>query len=145
MNKSTSVFVLLTLLMLFCFRVSAQLIQWVHSVPWLPDFESWHSGALPYVWLLVSQGLIVIAFVVVIIRIQLNRYDYYGMRVKLLLAIGWVYFAFMLLRFILSVTLLPSHSWFGATLPAFFHIVLAAMLLVIGYYEKTLREKSCEP
>ena len=141
MNKNTSVFALIALLVLFCFRVSAQLIQWVHSVPWLPDFESWHSGALPYVWLLVSQSLIIIVFIGVIIRIQLNQYGYYGMRVRLLLVIGWVYFAFMSLRFVLSVTLLPSHPWFGATLPAFFHIVLASMLLIIGYYEKTLHEK----
>ncbi|MCZ6640708.1 MAG: hypothetical protein O7F71_03975 [Gammaproteobacteria bacterium] len=140
MNKKTTVFALTTLLALFCFRVSAQLVQWLHSVPWLPDFESWHSGALPYAWLLVSQGLIIIVFTGVIVRIQLSWYGYYDLRVKLLLAIGWVYFAFMLLRFVLSVTLLPSHPWFGATLPALFHIVLATMLLVLGYYEKNLRE-----
>ncbi len=140
MDRQTTVFALITLLLLFCFRVSAQLVQWLDFVPWLPDFESWHSGALPYVLLLVSQGLIIIGFIGVIIRIQRNRYGCSRMRIRLLLAIGWVYFTFMLLRFALSVTLLPSHPWYGATLPAFFHIVLATMLLVIGYYEKNLRE-----
>ncbi len=144
MNRKTTTLALSTLLVLFCFRVSAQLIQWLHPVSWLPDFESWHSAALPYAWLLASQGLIIIVFVGVIIRIKLSRYGCNEMRVKLLLALGWVYFAFMLVRFVLSVTLLPSHPWFGATLPALFHIVLATMLLVLGYYEKNLREKQRE-
>ena len=141
MNIKKTVFALITLLVLFCFRVLAQLIQWLQAVAWLPEFEVWHSGALPYEWLLVSQGLIIALFVGVIIRIQRNQYACNSTRVKLLVVVGWVYFVFMVLRFILSLTLLPSHPWFGATLPAFFHIVLATMLLVIGYYEKTLCEK----
>jgi len=43
---------------------------------------------------------------------------------------------------------MQSHHWFGATLPAFFHIVLALFLVVLGAYEKSqvnIHEDNSEP
>jgi hypothetical protein len=40
----------------------------------------------------------------------------------------------MLLRLILGLTLLSSVSWFATPIPAFFHLVLASIVLVIGHY-----------
>ena len=36
------------LLLLFVFRVVAQLGQWVHPVDFLPPFDDWQSGVLSY-------------------------------------------------------------------------------------------------
>ena len=47
------------LLALFCFRVVAQLAVAVAPLPFLPSFEAWHSGALPYPVLVACQLLIV--------------------------------------------------------------------------------------
>ena len=46
---------LLGLLLLFFFRVAAQLIQAYSPVTSLPPFETWQSGALPYPLLVSSQ------------------------------------------------------------------------------------------
>ena len=46
---------LLALLILFCFRVGAQALQRWAPVNFLPPFEDWQSGALPYELLLAFQ------------------------------------------------------------------------------------------
>ncbi|HNK14812.1 MAG TPA: hypothetical protein PLZ20_09620, partial [Nitrospira sp.] len=49
---------LLGLLLLFLFRVLAQMIQLVAPVAVLPPFHAWQSGALPYPVLVGVQVLI---------------------------------------------------------------------------------------
>ncbi len=46
------------LTVLFGFRVVAQLVQAWHPLRFLPPFEAWHSGALPYGWLVGTQVVI---------------------------------------------------------------------------------------
>lgn len=52
---------LLGLLILFFFRVAAQLIQAFSPVTVLPPFEIWQSGALPYPVLVLFQLIILAA------------------------------------------------------------------------------------
>ena len=52
---------LLGLLLLFFFRVAAQLIQAYSPVTSLPPFETWQSGALPYPLLVSLQLIILVA------------------------------------------------------------------------------------
>ena len=132
-GKTTTL--LIILLLLFLFRVLAQLLQFIGDLPYLPDFEAWHSATIPYGWLLFSQGLIITIIISVIIRIHRMLYRFNKRRGILLLCLGSFYFLFMLARFLLSVTIMTSHPWFGATLPAFFHLVLASIVIVIGLYE----------
>ncbi|MDE0207469.1 MAG: hypothetical protein OXP66_15765, partial [Candidatus Tectomicrobia bacterium] len=40
---------------LFVLRVCAQLVQALYPVGWIPEFEAWQSGVLPYPVLLASQ------------------------------------------------------------------------------------------
>ncbi|MEM7791418.1 MAG: hypothetical protein AAF546_08450 [Verrucomicrobiota bacterium] len=47
--------ILTLLLVIFCFRVFAQLLQAVQPVDFLPPFERWASGLLPYPILLITQ------------------------------------------------------------------------------------------
>ena len=48
--------------------------------------------------------------------------------------LGGVYFTVMAFRLFAGLTLLTEHSWFAASLPALFHIVLATFILTLGHY-----------
>lgn len=119
---------------LFLFRVAAQLIQKFYALPFLPTFEAWYSGALAYPWLLASQILIIaiMGWVIagfakchILARRKLGVW---------LLALGGIYFAVMLFRLIAGFTFAANHHWLGAHIPAFFHIVLASFVLLVGYF-----------
>ena len=51
-----------------------------------------------------------------------------------LLSGGGLYFVGMFFRLLASVTFAAADSWFGATIPAFFHVVLACFVLIHGYF-----------
>jgi hypothetical protein len=126
--------VLWVLLGLFCFRVGAQLIQFAGPVPFLPPFEAWHSGALPYGALLTAQLAIIAVAGWWASQFQRGAVLPRRGRGGVLLVAGATYFSVMAVRLALGVTVLPSHAWFGTLLPAFFHIVLAGFLLVAGHF-----------
>lgn len=125
---------LLVLLALFVFRVAAQLAQAVYSVSFLPSYEAWHSGALPYPLLVASQ-LAIIAFCGRIVwqfhskTVQVSRIA--GL---VYLGLGGVYFAVMVFRLAAGYSFAAGHPWLGAHLPAIFHLVLASFLLVVGFF-----------
>lgn len=146
-KRQLTVKLLLILLALFCFRVLAQLVQLSEGLSFLPGFDAWHSASIPYPALLGSQLCIIFLSFYVIAKINSGSYRANSARSKILFWLGWLYFSFMFVRFILSVTIMQSHAWFGATLPAIFHMVLALFLVVLGSYEKNtlrLKEKSRE-
>jgi hypothetical protein len=121
-------------LALFIIRVIAQPIALLTSAPFLPPFESWHSGVLPYP-VLVGAQLLIIAWLArtawrfsggeVIPRYRLGFW---------MLALGGIYFATMLLRLVLGLTVLSTSRWFSSALPTTFHLVLASYLLVYGHF-----------
>lgn len=137
LSKEFVLSVLLVLFLVFLFRVLAQLLQSGNDISFLPAFEQWHSATIPYGWLLFSQGLILAAMLCTWLYIHREQYRFKRGRAQLLLVLGSIYFLVMLVRFIFGITVLPEHRWFGATLPALFHMVLAAYLLVLGGYEAT--------
>jgi hypothetical protein len=100
----------------------------------LPHFEAWHGGVLPYPLLLAAQ-LLILAWLVrqarhfLIGEVTPNRRVGIGA-----LAFGTVYFVAMFLRVILGLTVLRGHRWFGAPLPALFHLVLASYVLLYGHF-----------
>jgi uncharacterized protein len=119
---------------LFVFRVTAQLIQKFYNLPFLPPFEAWYSGALAYPWLLASQILIIVVMGWVIAGFAKRHI---APRHKLgvwLLALGSIYFLTMLFRLIAGFTFAADHPWLGAHIPAFFHIVLASFVLLVGHF-----------
>jgi len=119
---------------LFIFRVMAQLTQKFYNLPFLPPFEAWYSGALAYNWLLISQ-IIIIAIMgwVIMCFIKSSILPRYRLGVCLL-TFGGIYFLAMLFRLIAGFTFAVNHSWLGAHIPAFFHIVLASFVLLIGHF-----------
>lgn len=119
---------------LFGLRVTAQLMQAINSVEWLPGFEAWHSGVTPYPLLLAVQ-LALIGWMSLVLHkvrnrtIRVKRWKY-----RFCLTFGGVYFIFMAFRWIAGMTFLAEDAWFSKSIPAFFHLVIAGFILLLGVH-----------
>jgi hypothetical protein len=117
---------------LFCLRIVGQPLAGL-GVAGLPPFDAWHSGALPYPFLLASQLAIVawmawttrsVAAAAVRWRRPLGGW---------LLAASCLYGAIMVARLVLGATILRDVTWFARPVPTVFHLVLAAYLGIYGH------------
>ena len=119
---------------LFAARVLGQAVQRWMPQPFLPPFEAFQGSRLPYWLLLFSQLLILVVMVRVAWRVQTDRLVP-SRRVGLWLAgAGVVYMAFALGRIAVGLAVPGAEAWFKTWIPAFFHVVLAAFLLVVSFY-----------
>ena len=125
---------LAALLALFCLRVAAQLLQAAFDLPFLPPFEAWHSGVLPYSVLLVVQLALIAAMLWLLRRVRRDAISISRAWALALLAVGWTYFFFMAFRLIGGLTFLQGVPWFTAWLPSVFHLVLASYVVIAGRY-----------
>ena len=125
---------MLTLAALFVLRVLAQAVQWAGPVPFLPSFDAWQGSGLPYPALLASQVLIIVllARALVVVRSQSIRPASWKHRACFIL--GGAYFAATAFRLAAGLTFLSDVEWFAQSLPALFHLVLAAFVLLFGHY-----------
>ncbi|MFP6888120.1 MAG: hypothetical protein VB997_11175 [Opitutales bacterium] len=123
-----------SLLLLFVFRIVAQFAQWIHPVGFLPAFDDWHSGVLPYPVLLTGQALVLAVLLRIVVTHGTDRCIARRRLGIVLLTGGGVYLAVMCFRLLASVTFATADSWLGATIPAFFHVVLACFLLIHGHF-----------
>jgi hypothetical protein len=122
------------LLALFVVRVVAQPLALLTSAPFLPPFEAWHSGVLPYPVLVAAQLLIIAWLARTAWRFSKAAVTpSYGVGLTML-TLGAVYFGVMLTRLVLGLTILSSSRWFSSILPTVFHLVLASYLLVYGRF-----------
>lgn len=130
--------VLWILLGLFLLRVLAQGFVMSGKAPYLPPPEAWQSGLLPYPALLASQLLILAVFTKAAVDLTRGAGFFAVPRPgfgKFLLWFGVLYFALMLLRFLMW---LPAGGyWKGGIIPIVFHWVLAAFILTAGRYHFT--------
>ena len=117
---------------LFAFRVVAQPAALVFD-GFLPSFNSWDGGVLPYPVLLVTQLVILTWLAHTAWRFSTDKVIPHRPIGRLALAFGGVYFAAIFLRLVLGATALSDIRWFASPLPAFFHLVLATYLLLYGY------------
>jgi hypothetical protein len=122
------------LLALFCFRVLAQLLQLYIEVPFLPPFEAWQSGAVPYKGLLVSQILIIVFYGWILQRFAAGRMRPSRKQGWVFFIIGLIYFLVMAVRLFVGLTGLSGHYWFRSYLPTLFHFVISGYLIVVGYF-----------
>lgn len=119
-------------LALFLFRVLAQWAQYLFEWPFLPPFEAWHSAVVPY-WLLLFIQLAIASYLGrVAANISMGRVQPTRRSAFCWLGFGLIYFATMAGRMILGLTVLSTHDWFSNRLPTFFHLVLAAFVIVVG-------------
>lgn len=129
--------ILWLLLFLFVLRVVGQVLVAFFDAGFLPAMARWHSGLLPYPWLLVSQAIISIVYGKVCVDFTRGRGFFVIPRRRFgvtLLAFGALYLGVMLARYGFRMSLYPGERWIGGSIPTFFHWVLAAFLLVLGSY-----------
>ncbi len=136
--------VLATLMGLFTFRVIAQLIQFVDPVSFLPPYTTWHSGALPYGVLLMTQGVILALCLRIVWSVFKGTVVASRQKGTILLGIGVIYLISMGVRLMIGLTIASDHFWFGAMLPTFFHIVLASFLIVYGRFHVAVFRESVD-
>lgn len=125
---------MLALAGLFVLRVLAQLIQAVRPVPFLPPFEAWHGAVLPYPLLVAVQIVVILMMVRILRQVQTDSIVPGQWKHRMCFVLGGIYFSFMGFRLCAGLTFLANHAWFSKSLPAFFHVVLAAFILTLGHY-----------
>jgi len=119
---------------LFLFRIISQLMVAITDITFLPSFESWHSGTMPYSLLLTFQVIILVVMLRTAFMVLNGKTQPNGKLGKILLAFGAVYFVSMLLRLALGLTLYTESRWFTNTIATFFHIILASYVLVVSHF-----------
>lgn len=135
MKGSRLTLVLMSMLTaLFVLRVCAQLVQALYPVGWIPEFEAWQSGVLPYPVLLAGQFGIIGLMSIVLHRVRNGAIRARPWKYRVCLVFGGAYFALMAFRWLAGLTFLADQAWFAKSLPAFFHLVLASFILLLGLH-----------
>ena len=135
MKGSRLTLVLMSMLTaLFVLRVCAQLLQALYPVGWVPEFEAWQSGALPYPVLLAGQLGIIGLMSFVLHRVRNGNIRARLWKYRVCLVFGGAYFVVMAFRWLAGLTFLADQVWFAKSLPAFFHLVLASFILLLGLH-----------
>jgi hypothetical protein len=131
------------LLGLFCLRVLGQVLVALFGVEWLPAMDEWQSGLLPYPVLLTAQALIIGLLGKVCLDFGRGLGFFVEPSPKLArfaLPFGQIYFASMVVRYALRMTLHPEARWLGGTIPIFFHWVLASYVMTFGHFHRAQLE-----
>jgi sterol desaturase/sphingolipid hydroxylase (fatty acid hydroxylase superfamily) len=136
---------LAVLLVLFVFRVLAQLLQTFFPVPFLPPFDAWQSGALPYPLLVISQLIIIAVALTVIRRIRMETLSQQPAAGVICIGLGIIYLAVMVFRLYAGQSFAADHPWLGVLLPTLFHLVLAGFLLSVGAFLNPLAWRRLVP
>ncbi len=125
---------LLILFAMFVFRMLAQLVQSVYPVPILPPFGAWHGAVMPYPLLFTIQLVITVILTIVLWRVRSDAIVASPWKYRVCLTLGGTYFSFMAFRLFAGLTFLSDNLWFSKSLPAFFHVVLATFIFLLGRY-----------
>ena len=123
--------------LLFLLRVLGQVIVVIFHPRWLPPMEQWYSGLMPYPCLLPAQILILALMVAIGRGVSSGSGFFARPRPRLgrwLMGLSCLYFAGMVVRYVLRMTWHPDQRWLGGTIPIVFHCVLAAYLFTYGSY-----------
>ena len=123
---------------LFALRVLGQALVVTRAPRWLPSNEHWYSGLLPYRYLLPAQLALLAVMVAAtfdVFRGQgLFPADWWAGAAAPLAELSWVYFAAMVVRYVVTMTLRPEFRWFRRTIPIWLHMVLAVALWAFADY-----------
>jgi hypothetical protein len=122
---------------LLMLRVAGQLVVVLRAPRWLPPNEQWMSGLVPYRWLLPAQ-IIVLALMTWMSADVTRRAGLFGESSPAWgafdLAAALIYFAAMVVRYVVRMVRRPDQRWFGGTIPIVFHSVVAAFLGIFALY-----------
>lgn len=122
---------------LLAVRVAGQLVVVWRAPAWLPPMDQWQSGLVRYP-VLVFWQVIVLALMAWTAADFSRRSGFWmsppaGMATAAI-AIGYVYFAGMVVRYTVRMRRRPDQRWFGGTIPIIFHSVVAAFLWTFGTF-----------
>jgi uncharacterized protein len=121
--------VLVLLTILFLMRVSGQLLVLARRPRWLPQMTDWNL--MPYPLLLPLQVVLLVVMIAICARaLRGSELPASGG-----LALSFVYWAALGVRYAVRMARRPEQRWFGGTVPIVFHCVLAAFLFVLGSYD----------
>ncbi len=126
-----------TLLFIFILRVLGQMLVALGWQGFLPPMEQWHSGLMPYSWLVLSQIIIIILYGKACLDFSRGNGFFVTPRRGLgkgLLILGTLYFGSMVIRYVLHMAFHPEARWLGGTIPILLHCILATFLLIIGNF-----------
>ena len=101
--------------------------------------EQWFSGMIPYPTLLIIQLLMLMLMVKITGEIWRGKGTFAIPRPhwsQFLMKFSAVYAGAMVLRYVLTMILLPEMRWFGDTIPIIFHFVLAGFIFVLGHFHQ---------
>ncbi len=126
--------VLWLLVGLFCLRVLAQLAVHTVDISFLPPFEAWHSGTMPYGLLVFFQAVILLFLTKTALRFSRKQVAASQRTGVFILIIGSIYFFAMVLRMAFGLTVYTESRWFSNYLSTAFHYVLALYLILVGWY-----------
>jgi len=109
-------------------RVIGQLIVFFRAPGWLPPMEQWQSGLVPYPFLVSVQ--VVVLGLMVSISYDYTRasgfwWDAHPTLGVIVLWWSYLYFAAMIVRYVVRMTRRPDQRWLGGTIPIVFHSFVA--------------------
>ena len=123
-------------------RVAGQLIVAGWAPRWLPPMEQWQSGLLPYPVLVAGQAIVLTLMIWISWDFSRGAGFWVQPRPTLGLAALWwsyLYFAAMVVRYIVRMTRRPDQRWLGGTIPIIFHSLVAAFQWMFGMYHASWR------
>jgi len=135
-------FLLTACTVLLFLRVLGQIVVVWRAPGWLPPMEQWQSGLLPYPVLLFGQVIVLTLMTWICVdflrgagRFVEPRWPNAG---TVFMSIGSVYFAGMIVRYVIWMWRRPDQRWFGGTIPIIFHSVVAVCLFAFGRYHASV-------
>ena len=129
----------------FLARVAGQAAQRWWGWGFLPSQDAWQGSSLPFPALFAAQIVILAIITAATLRMRAGR-NLFGQRwVRPVAWFGVVYFAVMTARLAIGLggdagvfgdDSLAAGKWFTAYLPASFHVVLAAEVMLFAAYQR---------
>jgi uncharacterized protein len=148
MKRSHTILLLWSLYVAFAARVLGQILVATGAAPWLPPFEQWQSGIIPYQLLLVLQVVILLLFAKVAMDFTFESGFFAQPHPRLqphLQKFGQTYLSGMVARYALVNLLLPDMRQLAPLIPTIFHVVLATFILCYAYSNRTATSVGAEP
>ena len=116
----------------FLARVAGQAIQRWFPLEFLPPFDAWQGSGMAYPALLACQ-VVILALLGAATCSIVHRARALGTTAsRYVIFIGCAYFALMLVRLALGLTVLGDSGWFTAWISTLLHLDLALIVILWG-------------
>jgi hypothetical protein len=126
---------------LFVLRVIGQMLVAFLGVSFLPPMDEWYSGLMSYPILLPVQWVIIVTLSAICIDVSRGRGAFAHPNRRVGTFLTWfsvVYFASMVARYAITMTIHPERRWLHDTIPIWFHMVLASYLFILSRYHSLM-------